>query len=196
VGVQDTVANIFKNVGIPESVWQPIETVESGGNQFGMNNGTGGSEQSVGLFALNRKGGLGQGYSIVQLFDPATNATIAANAMKPAYDRGVAKGLTGYDLTQYVAYNSGWPTAAGVGALKTDSVVQAYEPKLRNAYGAPDVSNVSNGPKGTVGDIANSITSSTDIFNKLWSMNTLYIIGGSLGILLILVNAAKGGGVK
>jgi len=137
----NTVEEVFASMGIPATVWQPIETVESGGDPLKKNMGTTSNpEYSVGLFQLNKDGGLGAAYSEADLYNSVTNATIAAKAMKPAYDAGVAKGLTGYDLTQYVAYNSGWPTTKGVGALQSDPVVQAYEPMLEAAYGNPDVS--------------------------------------------------------
>jgi len=193
VGVQDTVKAIFDKVGIPESVWKPIETVESGGDQFTLNTGTPGHpEHSVGLFQLNANGGLGNGKSDMYLFDPANNATIAANAMKPAYDRGVAQGLTGYQLTQYVAYNSGWPGSTGVNSiLRTNP---AYEPLLQKAYGNPDVNGYDTTSETNGNIVGGVVTSMSDLAGKLWSMNSLYIIGGSLAILLILVNVAKGGG--
>lgn len=39
-------------------------------------------EDSVGLFQMNRKGGLGQGYSVEQLKDPETNIALAIDAAK------------------------------------------------------------------------------------------------------------------
>jgi len=136
-----SVAGVFSSLGIPDSVWEPIETVESGGNPYTKNMGTAANpEYSIGLFQLNKDGGLGAAYSEADLYNSVTNATIAGNAMLPAYRQGVAQGLTGLDLTRYVAYNSGWPTMQGVGALQSDPVVQDYDPKLAAAYGSPDIS--------------------------------------------------------
>ncbi len=123
-----SIEEIFSAKGVPTSIWAPILAIESGGNpRAHLLNG---QEDSVGLFQLNRAGGLGTGYTVAQLADPTTNATIAANAMAPAYTLGVAKGLSGLDLLRYVAYNSGWPTQAGVKALTYDPVVQSYDKKL------------------------------------------------------------------
>ncbi len=127
-----TISDIFSALGIPESVWLPIEQTESGGDPNAYTKTP--MEESVGLFQLNRMGGLGTGYTVGQLKDPTFNATIAAEHMAPAYAAGKAKGLTGYSLTQYVAYNAGWPTQAGVKALGYDSTVQAYDTKLSNQY--------------------------------------------------------------
>lgn len=130
------IAPIFSKYGVPESVWLPILNVESGGNANALGDYLGGVPRSVGLFQLNRYGGLGAGYTLEDLLDPATNAEIAASAMSKAYQKGLSLGLSGYDLTQYTAYNAGWPTKQGVKALGYDKVVQAYEPKLQKEYTA------------------------------------------------------------
>lgn len=87
--------------------------------------------QSVGLFQINKKG-LGAHYSIAQLQDPATNIRIAENAMIPAYKAGVQKGLTGSDLLDYVANNSGWPGKLGVS--QTNQVEPQYDAALNQLY--------------------------------------------------------------
>ena len=126
-----SISEIFQAQGVPESIWKPILSIESGGNPLA--HALTPYEDSVGLFQLNRLGGLGSGYTVAQLADPATNATIAAKAMAPAYKAGVARGLDGIDLLRYTAYSSGWPTTQGVGALAYDSVVQDYDVKLTKA---------------------------------------------------------------
>lgn len=68
---------------------------------------------STGLFQLNQ-GGLGSGHSPQSLKNPFTNAKIAIPAMLPAYKAARAQGLTGVDLLNYVANNSGWPGSMGV----------------------------------------------------------------------------------
>ena len=127
-----TTSEIFASQGIPYSVWGPIMQTESKGAPGAYLKTQ--VEESVGLFQLNRMGGLGVGYSVENLKKPEVNAGIAAEAMAQAYTKGVAQGLTGFGLTQYVAYNSGWPTQAGTKALEYDPVVQAYNPKLQEAY--------------------------------------------------------------
>jgi len=127
-----TTSEIFASQGIPYSVWGPIMQTESKGDPGAYLKTQ--VEESVGLFQLNRMGGLGVGYSVENLKKPEVNAGIAAEAMAQAYTKGVAQGLTGFGLTQYVAYNSGWPTQAGTKALEYDPVVQAYNPKLQEAY--------------------------------------------------------------
>lgn len=121
---------VFKAAGVPDYIWQSIMQAESGGNPSAIgDNGT-----SYGLFQLHQGGGLGDGYAPSQLLDPVVNAEIASQSMAAVTKQGEAKGLTGYNLLQYVAYNGGWPTHAGVGALSYDPVVKSYEPKLQAAY--------------------------------------------------------------
>lgn len=127
----DSIISIFSTWGVPAAVWQPIMQVESGGNPSARS--VTGNEDSVGLFQLNRLGGLGAGYSVTQLQDPTTNASIAAMAMAPAYKEGIKEGLSGLSLVRYVAYNSGWPTTQGINALESDPVVQSYDQKLQAA---------------------------------------------------------------
>lgn len=73
-------------------IWAAIANAarESG---IGQNNHTPNShEDSWGLFQMNRKGGLGQGYSPEQLLDPGFNTTLLLNALKQAES---AKGYFG-----------------------------------------------------------------------------------------------------
>lgn len=135
-------SSIMASYGIPDSVWQPIQTVESGGNPDAYVNNA--NEESVGLFQLNRKNGLGVGYSVDQLKDPVVNATIAAQKMSPNVKAGQAQGLTGYALTQYVAANSGFPTEMGVSAMPS-----SYATKLLAAFGGSDNSTGSSGSKSS-----------------------------------------------
>jgi len=130
--MQQTTSEIFATQGIPYNVWAPIMQTESKGDPGAYLKTS--VEESVGLFQLNRMGGLGVGYSVENLKNPEVNAGIAAGAMAQAYTKGAAQGLTGFGLTQYVAYNSGWPTKAGTKALEYDPAVQAYNPKLQEAY--------------------------------------------------------------
>lgn len=66
-----------------------------------------------GLFQLHR-GGLAQAtLTDEELLDPHVNASLAIRGMLGNYRGGKAKGFTGLELVQYVAYYSGWPTFAG-----------------------------------------------------------------------------------
>ena len=162
-----TISEIFNTWGVPAAVWYPIMQVESGGNPAARN--VTGSEDSVGLFQLNRIGGLGKGYSVTQLQNPTTNAEIAAAAMAPAYQKSKAQGLTGLDMVRYVAYNSGWPTTQGVESLTSDPVVQSYDKRLQAAVAGSSVVQTSSptNPAGTAQDSA-------------WSKVIFVVIGGSL----------------
>lgn len=145
-----TLNEIFNNWGIPAGVWRPIMQVESGGDPSAHT--VTDKEDSVGLFQLNRNGGLGKGYTVAELQDPETNANIAAGAMAPAYQEAKAQGLTGLDMVRYVAYNSGFPTTQGVGTMQTDPTVQDYDKKLQAAVGTGQTSSASANPAGTPQD--------------------------------------------
>lgn len=152
-GVYSVVEQVMTAKGVPLSIWGPIMDIESQGNSSAVLSNS--NEDSIGLFALNRSGGLGSGYTVAQLQDPLTNATIAASAMGPNYSKGVANGLSGLDLLRYVAYNSGFPTTQGVGALSSDQVVKNYDVKLVNEY-----SNGEGGGMGGGAAISPSLSSS------------------------------------
>ncbi|EPZ43827.1 transglycosylase SLT domain-containing protein [Alicyclobacillus acidoterrestris] len=87
---------------------------------------------SVGLFQLNMApGNPGYGYTEGQLEDPTTNSQIAVKLMLPAYQNALKQGLTGTNLLDYVANNSGWPDSAGVAVANADE--PSYDVGL-NAY--------------------------------------------------------------
>jgi len=171
-----SVASIMAAYGVPENVWKPIQAVESGGNPNAyVSNG---AEESVGLFQLNRKNGLGVGYSVAQLKDPTINATIAAKQMGPLVRDGMEKGLSGYDLTIYVAGNGGWPTQMG-----TAAVPQTYASRLlaafNNLFNNSGGSNAggSSGSSGSNGTSGSSSSGSSGGSSSLGSSK----ISGSLG---------------
>lgn len=122
-GWYDSVKEAF--AGIPEWLWGSIIGVESGGNPNALGDGG----KSYGLFQLFTAGGLGDAYrnNPAFLFDPAVNARIAADAMRPKYEEGVKQGLTGFNLLEYVAANSGWP-------LQTGNMPTDYKAKLQQSY--------------------------------------------------------------
>jgi hypothetical protein len=183
--VIDVVADVMRGAGVPQTIWGPIMSIESGGSPTAAL--TNSSEDSIGLFALNRSGGLGSGYTVAQLQDPKLNASIAASQLGPNYKEGTSKGLTGLDLLRYVAYNSGFPTMQGTGALRTDQVVKDYDIKLQREYNSGEGG-------GTFSEGASSglmIASSGSVLGKLgvssMSQTQKYtIIGLAAGIMLLV----------
>lgn len=117
------VSRIF--TGIPEALWGSIVQVESSGNPYAV----GDQGRSFGLFQLFTGGGLGDGRSSQELFDPATNAEIAARSIKPVFAEAQSKGLTGFALVEYVASHAGWP-------LQTGNMPDSYRQRLQEAYTA------------------------------------------------------------
>src|SRR5205823_1081411 len=103
-GDYNVVKNVFDQYGIPEYVWYPIMMAESTGNP----NAVGDNGCSIGLFQLNRCGGQGAGYSAYSLRDPATNAQVAAQYIRPAYD-AVKSETTPETAAAETAIRSGHP---------------------------------------------------------------------------------------
>jgi hypothetical protein len=98
MGVLETVANVMNEYGIPRYVWEPIMRMESGGNPNAHNNK---GEDSRGLFQINVNAH--PQWKNTNLFDPAINATIAAqNFLSSAYDTAVKKYDDPADQTAYV----------------------------------------------------------------------------------------------
>lgn len=196
--ISSQVAQIMDKYGIPQNVWGPIMQLESGGNataHYVTNR-----EDSVGLFQLNRMGGLGTGYTVSQLQDPSLNATIAAQNMAPAYQAGVSQGLSGYALTQYVAFNSGWPTMQGVKAVATDPVVSSYNSKLQAAYSGGNYSSASVSSSSTpttlqeqLSSLQSTLEGGTGVVDSIKSFGTMTLIA-VLGIVLIFTGLKMFGG--
>lgn len=182
--VSDIVERVMSGAGVPLSIWGPIMQIESGGNpSAGLTNGV---EDSIGLFALNRKGGLGSGYTVAQLQDPETNARIASKSMGPAYRKGLSQGLSGLDLLRFTAYNGGWPTSAGVDMLQTNQTVRNYDLKLVREY------NGGEGGGGSLNDVYSGFLSSGSSIlgkfglDKLTKGQQLGIVGVGAGIIVLL----------
>ena len=170
--------------GVPMMIWGPIMDIESGGNPSArLKNG---NEDSIGLFALNRQGGLGTGYTVEQLSDPKVNATIASQALGPAYKRGVAQGLSGLDLLRFTAYNSGWPTTAGVNALTYDRTVQDYDRKLVQEFsygeGGGGILSTSQNIELKTGAMLQDVSGK---FNGLNTTQKLLIMAGTAFVILL-----------
>jgi len=119
------VKKIMNDSGVPDWIWQAIMTLESNGNPNAAD-GTG----AYGLFQLQQGKGLGGSHSAAWLKDPINNASVAAPVMGKSYAAGTAKGLTGFPLLEYTAFNGGWPTTMGLSAITRDPVVGAYDKRL------------------------------------------------------------------
>jgi len=197
--MQQTTSEIFTAQGIPYNVWGPIMQTESKGDPNAYTKTS--VEESVGLFQLNRMGGLGVGYSVENLKNPEFNAGIAAGAMAQSYTKGVAQGLTGFGLTQYVAYNSGWPTQAGTKALEYDPIVQAYNPKLQEAYTGLTGVGDSTGQAVGISSQLQSLQGTAQaygggVMDKVQGIGLMVLLAG-LGLILLFVGLkliAGGGG--
>lgn len=95
--------------GVPPSVWWPIIRCEDPSlDPRAHNNNASTGDDSYGLFQINLLGSLRkrlQTYGLSgpeALFDPATNAGIAADMIAGVYKTGVSKGLSGAALAAYV----------------------------------------------------------------------------------------------
>jgi len=198
-----SVSSIMASIGIPQSVWQPIMDVESGGNANAQSSEANGTT-SYGLFQLNSNG-VGANYSSSYLLDPTNNATLAGDAMKAAVVKGQAQGLSGYSLTQYVAFNSGFPTEQGVSALNSDPVVQAYNPVLQNAYNTYASGGGASTATTSATTTSAATSGSTSMLTLLSNLNQTQKTGGTasigytvifsvLGIGLILLGVKMLGG--
>lgn len=198
MAIYNNPGEVFTAAGVPDFIWKSIMQTESGGDAKAMgDHGT-----SYGLFQLHQGGGLGDGYAPSQLLNPIVNSEIAARSMGTVTKEGQAKGLTGYDLLQYVAYNGGWPTQAGVRALSYDPVVKAYEPKLQASYasvgldggggsavtgGASSMTGVANNLEGNLKKLA-TVQSGTDILGAPTRIGVMVVIAG-LGLIFVLVGS-------
>ncbi len=111
---QSVIENWAKFYGLPSNIPLTIAQKESGLNAGATGDYSNGSPTSFGLFQLHQGGGQGDGFTQSQLLDPNLNSQIGIANMVTPYKQGVAKGLTGYPLVQYVAANSGHPDETGV----------------------------------------------------------------------------------
>ncbi len=122
--------------GLPASepsfdlVWRAIVQVESGGREDAV----GDNGRSIGLLQLNRVGGQGTGYTAGELFSPTLQAQLGGPPIADAYRAGVAQGLSGAALLDYVAVHSGHPLSDGDTQLPQ---VQDYLRILNTTAGYP-----------------------------------------------------------
>lgn len=133
--VIQTITQVAQSLGLPPAIPLSIAGWETRGsydptstNQTDWN-----GYSSVGVFQINTApGNMGFGYTAQQLQDPMTNATIAEEHMVSAYDQAMMQGLTGTQLLDYVANNSGWPDSAGV--TIANQVEPSYDRGLNAFY--------------------------------------------------------------
>lgn len=126
--IQNTIGNQAQSIGL--AAWIPLDIAQE---ESGFQNppphwdGTGYAygvfQEHPGFQGVNDPVTLGQ---------PEQNIVIAENAMLPWYQKGQQQGLTGTNLLDYVANNSGWPTEAGVAAANANE--PTYDPSLNSIY--------------------------------------------------------------
>lgn len=139
-GVLGIINQAASRYGIPAWIPKDIAMRESSLNP----NTIGDYSTSFGLFQLHRGNGLGGNLPISDLLDPATNTDIAVKNMTGVYRTGVAQGLTGVDLLDYVANTGGWPGQLGV--AWTNQNRPDYNKRLNEIY--------NNGGQATYGPYA------------------------------------------
>ena len=171
MSLADSLIAEWRQLGVPSAVWAPITAVESGGNPTAVgDNGT-----SFGELQLHIDGGQGTGHSIGELENPIQNVAIGGPPIASAYNAGLEKGLSGFNLVAYTASHSGHPSDTG-------EFTPGYEDALRKAYNAPQHSlgsvttamNNADVNGGSVMDILNGMGyGSTDL------AGTNQIFGGS-----------------
>lgn len=138
--ILDIIAQDAQAVGLPSWIPTIIAQRESSLNPNEPGDFVNGRPTSFGLFQLHRGGLAPSSLSDAQLLDPNTNASIAVQAMKPAYDRGVQAGYSGLTLLEYTANTSGWPGSGGLGAYPDYNVglARAYEAYQKDSGEAVD----------------------------------------------------------
>jgi hypothetical protein len=97
--VFEQVKSVADKHGVPVSVWYPIAMTESGGNPSAPPT-ISSKEKSIGLFQINTLAHPDANSS--QLYNPVYNAEYIMPTLKQTMDAGIAKGLTGSQLTSYV----------------------------------------------------------------------------------------------
>jgi hypothetical protein len=97
--IEEILQKTGQKYGLPREIWYPIVMYESGGSTTAR--AVTPSEDSRGLFQVNT-------YAYpeangIKLYDPEYNANFQMPELKKYYDEGLSKGLSGSELTKYVA---------------------------------------------------------------------------------------------
>lgn len=155
--------------GVPYWIAHDIALEESGGNP----NAVGDNGQSFGLFQLNVNG-QGKGYTKAQLLDPQTNADIGVKNLAKAYKKSESVSLSGFNLLESTANNSGHPGYLGVS--KTQTVEPNYDANLLRVYQQQS---------GTRGKAENVTSSNAGIPATVHSSTLNWVLVGGAGILIL-----------
>lgn len=106
------------------------------------------------------------GYTFGELANPTTNITAAIDQMLPAYQAGEAQGLSGSQLLDYVANNSGFPDQVGV--AYANEVEPAYDQGLNRIYASNGGSTASSSTSSSsvVGSVSKAVQQTGDAWVK------------------------------
>ena len=126
--IQAMITSDAQSLGLPSYIPLDIAQIESGFSNPAPYYDVNG--YATGVFSTH--GGFG-GQTLSSLENPAVNILVSEKAMLPAYHRGVAKGLSGAALLDYVANNSGWPLSTGVASA--NEYEPQYDLNLNKVYG-------------------------------------------------------------
>lgn len=187
-----------------------VITDESGGNPYAINDNTTGKSyqfgsyseaanyvstnqdhtMAIGLFQLLLNGGMGDQYQAtpLELLNPSDQFRIALPELLKNEQKAAAYAEGTPEHFQAVVGNP-WmadlPKYGGPGD-PSNAAVEATANRLKG------VDTVASSNGSFVDGVKNSVQNAKDSF-KSWGLNTVLIVGGTLGIVLILVNIAKGG---
>lgn len=186
-----------------------IITDESGGNPYAINDNTAGRSimfsseadawnymqqhsgdtMAVGLFQLLLNGGMGDAYKSDprKLLNPEYQYQTALPVLLQNEQKAAALPAGSQERFNAVAGNPWYADtqkAGGPGVPTFEAI--ASTAKALNAGAAPNRTSI-------LQNAGAGITSTVDFLKKLWSVNGVIIVLGSIGILIILVNIAKGG---
>jgi hypothetical protein len=97
--IEKILTDVGNEYNLPRSVWFPIVMYESGGNPLAQQ--VTDKEDSRGLFQVNTMAH--PDANSMKLFDPEYNARYQMPELSRVYEKGLNEGLTGVELTKYVA---------------------------------------------------------------------------------------------
>jgi len=97
--IERIVSNVANEYNLPKYVWYPIIMYESEGKPYAQNKTS--NEDSRGLFQVNIMAHPNANSS--RLFEPEYNARWQIPELSRVFNQGKEKGLSGVDLTKYVA---------------------------------------------------------------------------------------------
>ena len=146
--IQGMIVSDATSLGLPPYIPLDIAQIESGFTNPAPYYDVNG--YATGVFSTH--GGFG-GQTLSALENPSVNILVSEKAMLPAYHKGVAMGLSGAALLDYVANNSGWPLSTGV--AQANLYEPQYDANLNSVYA--NTGGRSNVTGGFVGKAAKSV---------------------------------------